>query len=57
MFSITFLKTHEAGSNQFIQCLRLDIDKKFYYVYTKGQDLPCKVSRDVWELQSVQLQE
>lgn len=57
MFRVTFLKKNEAGSNQFIHCFRLDIDDKFYYVYTNGQDLPCKVNRDVWELQGVQLQE
>ena len=57
MFRVTFLKKNEAGSNQFVNCFRLDIDEKFYYVYTKGHDLPCKVSRDMWELQGVQLQE
>lgn len=57
MFRVTFLKKNEAGSNQFINCFRLDIDDKFYYVYTEGQDLPCTVSKDMWEVFSVQLQE
>jgi hypothetical protein len=60
VFRITFKSKSQYANPMYCahtDCIRLESNHEYYCVFTKGQDLPCTVSKEMWEVFSVQLQE
>ena len=60
MFRVTFKSKLQYANPIYCvhtDCILLESNHEYYCIFTLGQDLPCTVSKDMWEVFSVQLQE